>query len=192
MKVTRSFLFKLDAYLRSPGVFVGSKLHFWACICLSFFLCNYWFILWLFFLSVCQRCSFLTYVCRAENGICLCGVKTLSWRRVGEGGAIYIYIYIFGYCFNTYYWTLLSFFFFFFWILNWLTFLLRLYVFIKAMFSFIFTSLTAVHMYDFNIIKKNIKRKVRKRKNKEKEVLVISLYKFLGFWSYLLGYDSIV
>ena len=47
-------------------------------------------------------------------------------------------------------------------------------------------------MYDFNIIKKNIKRKVRKRKNKEKEVLVISLYKFLGFWSYLLGYDSIV
>ena len=94
MKVTRSFLFKLDAYLRSPGVFVGSKLHFWACICLSFFLCNYWFILWLFFLSVCQRCSFLTYVCRAENGICLCGVKTLSWRRVGEGGAIYIYIYI--------------------------------------------------------------------------------------------------
>ena len=45
-------------------------------------------------------------------------------------------------------------------------------------------------MYDFNIIKKTLKKKGRKRKNKEKEVLVISLYKFLGFWSYLLRYDQ--
>ena len=37
VKVTMSFLFKLDAYLRSPGLSVGNKLHFWACICLSFF-----------------------------------------------------------------------------------------------------------------------------------------------------------
>ena len=39
--------------------------------------------------------------------------------------------------------------------------------------------------------KKNIKNNTkRKRKNKEKKVLVISLHKFLGFWSYLLGYDQ--
>ena len=79
-------------------------------------------------------------------------------------------------------------------------------VFITAMFSFIFTSLTAVHIYDFHIFtvtqthtpKKNIKKKsnntnntTEKRKNKEKEVLVISLYKFLGFWGYLLRYDRL-
>ena len=38
-----------------------------------------------------------------------------------------------------------------------------IYVFIKAMFSFIFTSLTAVHMYDFHIIKKH------RKKNKEEK-----------------------
>ena len=189
MKVTRSFLFKLDAYLRSPGVFVGSKLHFWACICLSFFYA---------IIGLSCDCFFSRYARDAAFSHMYAELKTafvyVVWRLFpGVGwGKVVLYMYIIGYCFNTYYWTLLSFFFFFFWILNWLTFLLRLYVFIKAMFSFIFTSLTAVHMYDFNIIKKNIKRKVRKRKNKEKEVLVISLYKFLGFWSYLLGYDSIV
>ena len=45
-------------------------------------------------------------------------------------------------------------------------------------------------MYDFNIIKKTLKKKEEREKNKEKEVLVISLYKFLGFWSYLLRYDQ--
>ena len=38
-----------------------------------------------------------------------------------------------------------------------------IYVFIKAMFSFIFTSLTAVHIYDFHIIKKH------RKKNKEEK-----------------------
>ena len=71
------------------------------------------------------------------------------------------------------------------------------------MFSFIFISLTAGHIYDFHIFtvthkhthpKKTLKKNnntTRKRKNKEKEVLVVSLYKFLGFWSYLLGYDQV-
>ena len=79
-------------------------------------------------------------------------------------------------------------------------------VFITAMFSFIFTSLTAVHIYDFHIFtvthkhthpkkhkkkSKNTNNTTEKRKNKEKEVLVISLYRFLGFWSYLLRYDRL-
>ena len=71
-----------------------------------------------------------------------------DWGRVGKGSTIYVYNWL------LFQYLLLdsTFIFFFFKILNLLTFLLRLYVFIKAMFSFIFTSLTAVHMYDFNII----------------------------------------
>ena len=50
-----------------------------------------------------------------------------------------------------------------------------IYVFIKAMFSFIFTSLTAVHIYDFHIIKKHRKKK-KEEKQRERSFSHFPLY----------------
>ena len=107
MKVTRSFLFKLDAYLRSPGVSVGSKLHFWACICLSFFYA---------IIGLSYNCFFSRYDIDAAFSHMYAELKTafvyVVWRPfLGVGWRkVVLYMYIIAYCFNTYYWTLLSFF----------------------------------------------------------------------------------
>ena len=58
---------KLDAYLHSPGLSVGNKLFFLHFV----FLCKLLvYPVTVFFFLVCQRCTLLTYVYRAENGIC--------------------------------------------------------------------------------------------------------------------------
>ena len=57
----------------------------------------------------------------------------------------------------------------------------------KRLIIFYLNTHTHTHTHPKKNIKNNTKRK---RKNKEKKVLVISLHKFLGFWSYLLGYDQ--
>ena len=81
---------KLDAYLRSPGLSVGNKLCF---LCLHLFKFFFNAIIGLschcFFLLVCQRCRFLTYVYRAENSIYYAVWRDPFWGGVRGGSVIH-------------------------------------------------------------------------------------------------------